>query len=248
LIIQRPRKHNIPGLPEYFTESPQVNDVFVPTAEAAFIAGVTDRDMNRAIDEHILPDSLIRSDDGRRFARLGAALAGFYFISEDVYAAGLRRKVLEEVTRRVSTGKDAESLLALRPNSIRGIDWRVRIPSASIGPILVDVGASVTGASDRVALIDKAHSLVTTDPEILGGIPIFSGTRIPVEIIFASLSRMDRSRVLTAYPSLTDEHLNAAQVYADIHPRRGRPSKTPTFPSSWKLKSTRRIVGHDEQK
>jgi hypothetical protein len=39
-----------------------VHDAFVPTAEAAFIGGVTDRAMNRAIDEHILPDSLIRSD------------------------------------------------------------------------------------------------------------------------------------------------------------------------------------------
>jgi uncharacterized protein (DUF433 family) len=225
-----------------------VHDIFVPTAEAAFIGGVTDREMNRAIDEHILPDSLIRSDDGRRFARLGAALAGFYFTSEDVYVAGLRRKVLEEVTRRVSTREDTESLLGLRSNSIRGIDWKVRIPSASIGPVLVDVGASVAEASDRVALIDRAHSLVTTDPEILGGIPIFTGTRIPLEIIVASLDRMERGRVLKAYPTLTDEHLNAAKTYAEIHPRRGRPSKTPTFPPSWKLKSTRRIPGRNAQK
>src|SRR5690606_16720919 len=61
-------------------------DMFVPTAEAAFIAGITDRDINRAVDEHILPDSLISLDNGRRFARLGAALAGFYFGSDDVYA------------------------------------------------------------------------------------------------------------------------------------------------------------------
>ena len=30
-------------------------DLFVPTSEAAFIADVSDREMNRAVDEHILP-------------------------------------------------------------------------------------------------------------------------------------------------------------------------------------------------
>jgi hypothetical protein len=50
-----------------------VLDLFVPTSEAAFIADVSDREMNRAVDEHILPEPLIRSGNGRRFARLGAA-------------------------------------------------------------------------------------------------------------------------------------------------------------------------------
>jgi uncharacterized protein (DUF433 family) len=226
-----------------------VHDAFVPTAEAAFIAGVTDRDMNRTIDEHILPDSLIRSDDGRRFARLGAALAGFYFTSEDVYAASLRRKVVEEVTSRVGNRKDTESVLALRSNSIRGINWKVSVPSASpVGPVLVDVGACVLEATNRIALIDRANSLVTTDREIFGGIPIFAGTRVPIDVILASLKEMERHDVLKAYPDLTEEQLEAAEVYSEIHPRRGRPSKTPSFPPSWKLKSTHRVAGHNGKK
>ena len=83
-----------------------MRDSFVPTAEAAFIAGISDRDMNRAVDEHILPEPLIRSGNGRRFARLGAALAGFYFTSEDVYTAPLRRKVVEEMTARLRVRAD----------------------------------------------------------------------------------------------------------------------------------------------
>jgi hypothetical protein len=71
---------------------------FVSTSEAAFIADVSDREMNRAVDERILPDPLIRSNNGRRFAPLGAALASFYFTSEDVYAATLRRKVVKELS------------------------------------------------------------------------------------------------------------------------------------------------------
>ncbi len=30
-------------------------------------------------------------------------------------------------------------------------------------------------------------SLITTDPEILGGIPVFTGTRVPVESLFKYL-------------------------------------------------------------
>ncbi len=85
-----------------------MRDSFVPTAEAAFIAGISDRDMNRAVDEHILPEPLIRSGNGRRFARLGDALAGFYFTSEDVYTAPLRRKVVEEMTARLRVRADLE--------------------------------------------------------------------------------------------------------------------------------------------
>ena len=79
----------------------------------AFIADVSDREMNRAVDEHILPEPLIRSGNGRRFARLGAALASFYFTSEDVYTATLRRKVVEEVSAMLRARGDMESILAL---------------------------------------------------------------------------------------------------------------------------------------
>jgi hypothetical protein len=74
-------------------------------------------------DEHILPEPLIRSGNGRRFARLGAALASFYFTSEGVYTATLRRKVVEEVTVMLRARRDVESILALRPEFL----WRYRL-------------------------------------------------------------------------------------------------------------------------
>ena len=40
--------------------------VFVPSAEAAFIAELSDRDMNRVFDERLVPESLVRAEDGRR--------------------------------------------------------------------------------------------------------------------------------------------------------------------------------------
>lgn len=221
-------------------------DLFVPTAEAAFIAGISDRDMNRAVDEHILPEALIRLENGRRFARLGAVLAGFYFTSDDVYAAVLRRKVVEELTARVRLRRDLELILALRSEILTAIDWRVTVQGASLGVVSIDLGSFVTNAVTRVREIEKARNLVMSDPEILGGAPVFAGTRVPIDTVVGSLNKgISRRRVLDAYPSLTEEHLEAARVYSGIHPRRGRPIRSSGPPASWKMKSSRRINDRD---
>jgi hypothetical protein len=151
---------------------------FVPTAEAAFIADITDRDINRAVDEHILPESLVCNDNGRRFARLGAALAGFYFRSDDVYSAALRRRVIEEVVAMVRTRRDRDMALSLDVSVLRLLDWRVMVPSALAGVVPVDLGAFVARAVDRVRTLQRAEDLVTNDPAIMGGLPVFAGTRV----------------------------------------------------------------------
>jgi hypothetical protein len=51
--------------------------------------------------------------------------------------------------------------------------------------------------------------------------------------------------ILGAYRFLTDEHLEAAQVYSGVHPRRGRPTKASAAPPSWKIKSSRHVARHD---
>ena len=63
--------------------------------------------------------------------------------------------------------------------------------------------------------------LIHCDPEILGGMPVFVGTRIPVESITASLDQgTSKERILEVYPSLTHAHLEAATAYAAEHPER----------------------------
>ena len=221
-------------------------DLFVPTSEAAFIADISDREMNRAVDEHILPEPLIRSGNGRRFARLGAALASFYFTSEDVYAATLRRKVVEEVSAMLRARRDMESILALRSEFLRDIDWRINVSGVSIGIVSVDIGSFVSNAISRMKEIETAQKLITVDPEILGGTPVFVGTRVPIDTVVASLKKgIDRERILGAYSTLTDEHLEAARVYSEVYPRRGRPTKSSTAPPSWKIKSSRHVTRHD---
>ena len=94
--------------------------------------------------------------------------------------------------------------------------------------------------------IERAQKLITVDPGILGGAPVFAGTRVPVDTVTASLKKgIDRKRILGSYPFLTDEHLEAARVYSEVYPRRGRPTKSSTAPPSWKIRSSSHVRRHD---
>ena len=46
--------------------------------------------------------------------------------------------------------------------------------------------------------------LIVSDPEILGGTPIFAGTRLPVSVLFNNLAKgLSLDEILDSYPSLT---------------------------------------------
>ena len=48
------------------------------------------------------------------------------------------------------------------------------------------------------------HSVVTCDPEVLGGTPVFAGTRVPVRILSEHLEAGDRlDDFLDNFPSVT---------------------------------------------
>lgn len=52
----------------------------------------------------------------------------------------------------------------------------------------------------------KANSLVTVDPEILGGTPVFKGTRVPVKSLFDYLeNNYTLEEFLECFPSVTHE-------------------------------------------
>ena len=49
------------------------------TPEAAVVAGVDVRDVNRLIDEHILPEDLYTNEDSRRVWAWACTLIRFYY-------------------------------------------------------------------------------------------------------------------------------------------------------------------------
>jgi uncharacterized protein (DUF433 family) len=67
--------------------------------------------------------------------------------------------------------------------------------------------------------------IVTRNPQILGGTPVFTGTRVPVKNLFDYLEAGDSLEIfLDAFPSVTREQAVAAlemareALVADAHP------------------------------
>jgi len=49
-------------------------------------------------------------------------------------------------------------------------------------------------------------NIVSSDPEVMGGTPVFKGTRVPVAVLFENLADgMTLDEILDAYPTLTRE-------------------------------------------
>ena len=194
---------------------------FVPIAEAAFIAGLNDRQMSRVVDENLVPASLLdQQGSARRFSRLAAAFARFYFDTEQTLVASARRDVVEELARRVQRLRKRKDVLALRVMPAE-LDWKVARKTVEI-----DIAPYVAEAFARAREVDEAGSLVTEDPAVMGGMPCFAGTRVPIEIVLGSLDEgMSGDEVRESYPFLTDAHVAAARVYAAVHPKRGRPRR-----------------------
>jgi addiction module HigA family antidote len=73
-----------------------------------------------------------------------------------------------------------------------------------------------------------AQRLVISDPEIMGGVPVFRGTRISVHQVAELTARgASEAELLDDYPRLTAEMISLARPYASAYPLRGRTRKQP---------------------
>lgn len=61
--------------------------------------------------------------------------------------------------------------------------------------------------------VSRTVALVTTDPEIMGEVPVFAGTRVPVSVVLGSVAAgVSLGRLQPSYPFLTEAHIQAAKV------------------------------------
>jgi uncharacterized protein (DUF433 family) len=74
----------------------------------------------------------------------------------------------------------------------------------------------------------RSAASVHSNAEIMGGTPVFRGTRIPVHLV-ADMLRQGASpeEILEGYPSLTRNEINHARIYAAAHPERARQADQP---------------------
>lgn len=77
---------------------------------------------------------------------------------------------------------------------------------------------------EALRYIESRKRHITTNPEIFGGAPIITGTRIPVYVVRDRLDDGDTLEdLMVDYPHIPRDAFVAADIYARTHPERGRP-------------------------
>ena len=178
------------------------------TTEAAVAAGVSVREINRVVDEHILPENLYSTEKMRKFRTDACLLIAFYFSTADLLTADARLRMIRNELVHSPTWDGwkhwaiEDDMLTIHFDSLwKSVDQRLR---------------------DLIS----ARELVVEDEEILSGTPVIRGTRVPVHDVAAALSAgTSKELLLKAYPSLNERQIELAAVYAKAMPARGRPRR-----------------------
>lgn len=88
----------------------------------------------------------------------------------------------------------------------------------------LDVAAVAADLRRRVADFEAWRSALVTRDDILGGEPVFPGSRLAVRHIGEMLARgADLAEVREDYPELTERDIEFARLFAVAYPRIGRP-------------------------
>nr|WP_200997115.1 DUF433 domain-containing protein [Rhizobium rhizogenes] len=200
-------------------------------SEAAIVSRVSLRDVNRVIDEHILPDAFVSLDNGRHVLAGACSLIAFYFESA-------RRLTSEERMFAIRTAEPRLARASALPwSALLREDWIVHHEFLTI-----DLMPFMRGASERLDDLAAAREIVISSPDILGGTPVVRGTRIPVYDVATSVAAgHSTERILETWPSLDVEKIRLASIYAEANPLRGRPRVFGDLPEGSVIITDRRI-------
>jgi uncharacterized protein (DUF433 family) len=201
------------------------------TTEAAVVSRVALRDVNRVIDEGILPEGFFTHDDGRHVLAAACTLISFYFDSARSLTSEERLLTIQVAVPRVR-----RSVSFALPALLKE-DWVIRH-----GFLTIDLAPFVKGAIERLGQLIAARSLVASSPELLGGTPVIRATRIPVYDVAASVAAgIPMGRILAAYPDLDAEQVVLATIFAEAYPPRGRPRSGAELPKGAVIVADRRL-------
>src|SRR5271168_5304030 len=83
------------------------------------------------------------------------------------------------------------------------------------GLVKIDLREPRRELASSLRELRRARRLVVSDPEIMGGDPVFRGTRVPAHMIAELLAKGSTSAELAeSYPRLTAEMIRLAPIYA----------------------------------
>jgi uncharacterized protein (DUF433 family) len=176
--------------------------LFTPT-EAAVLTRMTLKAVNNAIDKKTVP-----TVTGQR-AGQGTRLLDLRALMSLTLERRLSNRFVPELRREIF---DALAGASLSTVSLDG------------GFLKIDLREPRRELATSLRDLRRARRLASTDPKLMGGSPVFRGTRVSVHMIAMMLEQGDTLEgLLEAYPSLTAEMIRLAPIYAHAYPLQGRP-------------------------
>jgi uncharacterized protein (DUF433 family) len=179
-------------------------DLLTPS-EAAAVAEVPVKAVYKTLAERLPKSSLIQ--------RSGQT----YLTPEAVICVRLDYELPKDVpvkVRRFVFGK-------LKEGSSNRVEYGTTLFS-----YVVDARPTAKTITERLERYRRAMRLIVEDPEIQSGAATFKGTRVLVHHIAGLLQQgVPEAELREDYPNLTREMIEAARIYVQAHPRRGRPRK-----------------------
>lgn len=174
--------------------------------EAAAVSGVGVKAVNNAIDKQIIRPA--------RPSRMAGGKAAMRALTVDDL---LRLKLWYEVGDILSQERRERLFDAIRT---RPTAKRVKADNL----LIIDVAEARKEIAAGTRDLDAAEAMVVRDKAVMGGEPVFKGTRIPVRLIATMLADdVDEAEILDGYPKLDRRMLALAKIWVAAHPRRGRP-------------------------
>lgn len=182
------------------------SDDWISLSQAAVAAESSVREMNRIIDERLLPDTMARGQPSRALSLLGCAMARFYFKTAPSLTKEERLKAIKAVSSNMSNASGRSLVVQA--------DW-----------LTIDFTTFLRDTQNALKSLADLKTSIISDPEILAGEHVFAGTRIPVYMIAEALAQGDRAAdIFKAYPGLNEQLVSIAEKFADAYPRKGRPA------------------------
>ena len=181
---------------------------WVPLPQAAFLAESSMREINRIIDEHLLPDGMIQTQPSRALSVLGCTMARFYFKTA------------------LSLTKEARSsaISGISENFLRSTPSRLIVDQ---GWLTIDFTDFFLATENSLHSLETIKSFFESDPDVMSGEHVFKQTRIPVHMVTELLANGENMQdILKAYPALDEARIAAAVKFVAAFPRRGRPSRS----------------------
>jgi uncharacterized protein (DUF433 family) len=182
-----------------------VNDAYTPSQVSA-VTGLPLPAVHKAIENKLIRPKRVRA--GRVVQRLISKAQAVYLRME---AKGLRSLPL-----------------ATRRHVARAVEQDPRIDAMFMqegSVILIQCKSARKEVETGLRRLAEATRQVMSDPEVMGGAPVYKGTRIPVHGIADMLVQgATVAEILEGYPALTREKIELAPLYVKAFPRRGRPA------------------------